>query len=88
MARRHVSKRERALTNALKEKDVESLFWWIVSEHKKVLLAGEKSHLSPGLLRLSLEHLSKLHMKRLDQPDSEAVGAELEQLENLLKVVS
>jgi hypothetical protein len=87
VARRHVSNRERALKDALKAKDVEALFWWIVQEHKQVLLDGEKSHLSPGLFRLSLEHLSKLHMKRLDQPDSEAVGAELEQLENILTVI-
>jgi hypothetical protein len=86
VARRHVSKRERALSEALKGKDIESLFWWIVQEHKQVLLDGEKSHLSPGLLRLALDHLSKLHMKRGELPADSS--ADLVELENLLKVVS
>lgn len=87
MGDRWIGKAERAFDKAYREKDVEALFWWIVGQHKKSFLAGEKSHLSPGLLRLSLEHLGKLHMKRLDQPDSVAVGEELKQLENILTVI-
>jgi len=78
---KYVKVREARLRAALKKQDVEALFWWIVKEHEGVLLAGEKSHLSPGLFRLALDHLASLHKKRVstDKPEQgDASVAELE----------
>ena len=88
MPQKYVPVRERALRAALKDQDIESLFWWIVKEHEQNLLNGEKSHLSPGLFRLSLDHLSRLKMKRADQTSAVPVTENnLKELENVLRMV-
>jgi|31_taG_2_1085359.scaffolds.fasta_scaffold07933_3 hypothetical protein len=88
MGSRYISRRERELAQALEERNVEQLFWWIVNEHKQNLLDGERSHLAAGLFRLALEHLSKLHIRRDADADGGAdVGDQLAELERVLKVV-
>ena len=82
----YVSKREKALKDAMKNRDVEALFWWIVDEHKVSLLSGDKSHLNPGLFRLALDHLSRLHLKRGNDLD-EAAGSAASELEQALRLV-
>jgi hypothetical protein len=87
MGNRWISSREKELSRALKSKDVEELFWWIVKEHKQTFLQGEKSQLSAGLLRLALEHLSKLHMKRLDSEEPGPPEGSVAELERILRAV-
>lgn len=87
MADKYISKRTRDLRSAIKQKDVESLFWWIVKEHEKVLLDGEKSPLNPGLFRLSLDHLAKLQTKRLDKAGQGDPPDSQKELEQALRLV-
>ncbi len=87
MPTKYVKVREARLRAALKKHDVESLFWWIVKEHEGVLLAGEKSHLSPGLFRLALDHLAKLHMKRAAAGKPEKGDASVAELEQALRLL-
>ena len=82
----YVSKREKALKEALVNRDVEALFWWIVDEHKVSLLNAEKSPLNPGLFRLALEHLSRLHLKGGNGLD-EAAGTAAAELESALGLI-
>ncbi len=87
MANVYVSKRKKALQAALKKRDIEALYWWVVEEHKEALLSGERSHLDPGLFRQALEHLARLQMKRgtVDDEESEKAAAELEQALRLVE---
>lgn len=87
MANIYVSKRKRALLAALKKRDIEALYWWVVEDHKESLLTGEKSPLDPGLFRQALDHLGKLQFKRGDTNDAEAgkAAAELEQALRLVE---
>ena len=88
MGTKYISVRERALKKALEGKDIEALFWWIVQEQKGPLLKHEKSPLPPGLFRLDLDHLSRLHMKRAEagMPSVEDEKKALDELKTVLKL--
>ncbi|MCW3991889.1 MAG: hypothetical protein NWE79_04215 [Candidatus Bathyarchaeota archaeon] len=89
MPSKYISVRERALKKAMAEKDIEALFWWLVQEQKQPLLDGDKGNLPPGLFRLALDHLSRLHMKRAEagMPNQQDQEAALDELKTVLKLV-
>ena len=89
MGTKYVSVREKALKKALAKQDIEALFWWLVQEQRDPLLHHEKSPLPPGLFRLALDHLSRLHMKRAEagMPSEEDEAQSLDELKNILKLV-
>ena len=88
MGSKYVSVREKSLKKALAKKDIEALFWWLVQEQRDPLLNHEKSQLPPGLFRLALDHLSRLHMKRAEagMPTEADEKAALDELKNVLKL--
>ena len=88
MGNKYISRRERNLKHALRHKDIEALFWWLVQEQRDPLLNHEKSQLPPGLFRLALDHLSRLHMKRAEagMPTEQEEKDAIEELQNVLKL--
>jgi hypothetical protein len=85
-----ISERKRLLKEALKNRDLEGLLWWVVREHYEHLLDPENVEAPPlprGILNRSVDHLSKVHLKRLENPEHKSDGGEVAELENVLRLL-
>jgi hypothetical protein len=80
--------RERDLRRTLADQDIEALMWWVLTDHKDAFLARDKEALA-GYVRVALDHLAKLHLRRVISGDAGRTTTEdaVAELENVLRLV-